>query len=141
MSIPQIRCFFSRTVKRFSDQIRRPVDIDVNIIDRMRTKMKKKMKFFKCKNWQRKQTSDLRIEGFLLPEHTWILLNMLCTGSVCTLIKFVIAIDVDQLISETQNMENLCHGNEDEIKIVNGFYCLSSAMFINKDRDCHGVDL
>lgn len=34
--------FFSRTVKRFSDQIRRPVDIDVNIIDRMRTKMKKK---------------------------------------------------------------------------------------------------
>lgn len=33
--------FFSRTVKRFSDQIRRPVDIDVNIIDRMRTKMKK----------------------------------------------------------------------------------------------------
>lgn len=66
---------------------------------------------------------------------------MLCTGSVCTLIKFVIAIDVDQLISETQNMENLCHGNEDEIKIVNGFYCLSSAMFINKDRDCHGVDL
>lgn len=38
-------------------------------------------------------------------------------------------------------MENLCHINEDEIKIVNGFYCLSSAMFINKDRDCHGVDL
>lgn len=38
-------------------------------------------------------------------------------------------------------MEKLCYSNEDVIKIVNGFYCLFSVMFINKDRDCYGVDL